>query len=59
MPLLKHKEIAIKDAAKKVLSGFREEASFDVVLTGLVDMRDREMRAQLIDVFSRFGRVRP
>lgn len=53
LPLLRHKEVAIKDAAKQVLSGFRAKASFDKVLTGLVDMKDREMRAELIDVFSR------
>lgn len=53
LPLLKHREIAIKDAAKTVLSGFREKASFEVVLSGLVDMKDRAMRADLIDVFSR------
>lgn len=53
LPLLKHKESAVKDAAKRVLAGFRAEATFAAVMTGLVDLKDREMRAELIDVFSR------
>ncbi|MCB9917501.1 MAG: HEAT repeat domain-containing protein [Planctomycetes bacterium] len=53
MPLLKAKEPEIRDAAKRVISGYREKASFEAVLAELVDMKDREMRAELIDVFSR------
>ncbi|HMQ20981.1 MAG TPA: HEAT repeat domain-containing protein [Planctomycetota bacterium] len=52
LPLLKHKEVAIKEAAKRVLSGYREKSSFEAVLAALVDMKDREMRGELIDVFS-------
>ena len=37
MPLLKHKEPAIRDAAKRVISGYREKASFEAVLAELVD----------------------
>lgn len=54
-PLLAHKTTEIRNAAKRVLSGFREPRSFDAVMARLVEMTDRDMRAELIDVVSRAG----
>jgi len=60
-PVLKHKIPAVRSAAVKVLSGFKEHATFDTVISELADMKDSGLRAMLIEVLSKAGRtdVRP
>ncbi|MFQ5506208.1 MAG: HEAT repeat domain-containing protein [Planctomycetota bacterium] len=55
-PVLKSKVPKIRAAAIKVLSGFRESATFSAVLAEMEEMKDRPLRAVLMEVLSRAKR---
>ena len=53
--VLRHKDLEVREAARKVLAGYRAPATVDRMLGGLVDMKDAELRSTFIEVLSRGG----
>ncbi len=54
--VLRHKDLEVREAARNVLAGYRAPATVDRMLSGLVDMKDADLRATFMDVLSRGGR---